>query len=95
MWQAWDLAAYTLPDLGLGTATDKDSLKRQMRSFVREVTPATFCLRLLDEVADACVAAEEHSEASFWQIQIDVLAQQIAAANERLEREDEPRPEGE
>jgi len=78
----WDLAAYTNEDLGLEKA-GKDALTAQMRAFVHEVTPTAFCLRLVEEFATACEAADNLAEASFWQIQLDVLDKQIVEAQER------------
>ena len=75
----WDLAAFANEALGLDKK-GKDVVKAQMREFVREVTPASFCLRLVEETADACEAAENLAEADFWQMQLDVLDQQIVAA---------------
>ena len=83
----WDLAAFANEDLGLDKA-DKDTLKAQMREYVVEVAPAAFCLRLVTELAEACEAADNLSEAAFWQIQIDTLQKQIETAEERR-REDE------
>ena len=83
----WDLAAFANEDLGLDKA-DKDTLKAQMREYVVEVAPGAFCLRLVTELAEACEAADNLSEAAFWQIQIDTLQKQIETAEERR-REDE------
>ena len=85
----WDLAAYANEDalnLGLDRA-DKDVLAAQMREYVREVTPADFCVRQISELADACEAAEAQAEASFWHIQNDALTRQIEIAQaEEAER---------
>ena len=84
----WDLAALANEDLGLDKAS-KDVLKDQMREYVVEVTPVSFCLRLVEEFAEACEAADNLAEASFWQIQLEVLDRQIIEAEERRAQEDE------
>ena len=64
-------------------------LAAQMREYVREVTPADFCVRQISELADACEAAEDLAEASFWHIQGDALTRQIEIAQaERRARAD-------
>jgi len=73
---AWDLAAFTNSAFGLDKA-DKDVLRTQMRDFVHEVSPTDFVVALLDELANACEAADRRAEAAFWQIQLDVLEEAI------------------
>ena len=51
-----------------------------MREFQREVTPASFCLRLVEETADACEAAEEPGGGRLWADAAGRADQQIVAA---------------
>ena len=76
----WDLSAFANQPLAPAV----------LRECVRELTPCDFCVRLLDELADACEAADSHAEAAFWRVQQDVLAGQISLAEERKRAEEPP-----
>ena len=69
----WDLKERAEPAL----------TSEQVRAAVRELTPAEFCVRLVEELAGACEAADDLKEAAFWQMQLDVLRGQLELAEKR------------
>ena len=70
---AWDLKEYA----------DAPLRAEDVRAAVHELTPAEFCLRLVEELAEACEAADDRAEAAFWQIELEVLQGQLRLAEER------------
>ena len=62
-----------------------------MRARIHEMTPSEFCTHLVLELAEACEAADDDKEASFWRIQLEVLQGQIGLAEEELFHEEKIR----
>jgi uncharacterized membrane protein YccC len=79
---SWDLGAFANQPV-LSTTADKDARAEMLREYVRVLTPTEFCLRLIEELADASDAADRAAEATFWQIQREVLQGQIMLAEQQ------------
>lgn len=68
----------------LGNFANQKLPADEMRSHIHELTPSEFCTHLVLELAEACEAADDSKEASFWRIQLEVLQGQIGLAEEEL-----------